>query len=174
MHIESKAEYEIDSPLHERIRELLKECFPGYPPRSHFKQLPQYRYLAWRDEELLAHAGVEHRMIRNGDTLLRVFGIIDLCVTTSVRSQGYAHRLLLEIESDAQSSGIDSIILFADDPRVYLANGYERVQNHGRWLMINDHESLGITEKPLEGMMVKRISEKPWDSGMVDLLGYLF
>jgi predicted N-acetyltransferase YhbS len=113
-------------------------------------------------------------MIRNGSTPLRVFGVIDLCVTTSLRSQGFARRLLSEVESDARSSGVDAIILFADDPRVYLANGYQLVQNHGRWLMINDHETLGVAEKPLGEMMVKMLSGKPWGSGIVDLLGYLF
>lgn len=174
MHIETKLEHEIDPQLHGKIRWLLEECFPGYPARSYFKQLPQFRYLAWGNGELLAHVSVEHRMIRNGSTPLRVFGVIDLCVTTSLRSQGFAGRLLSEVESDARSSGVDAIILFADDPRVYLANGYRLVQNHGRWLMINDHETLGVAEKPLGEMMVKMLSGKPWGSGTVDLLGYLF
>ena len=174
LRIEKKLEHEIDSQLHENIRKLLEECFQGYLARSYFKQLPQFRYLAWGDEELIAQVGIEHRMIRNGSAPLRVFGVIDLCVTISWRSQGVARRLLSEIESDARSSGADAIILFADDPRVYLANGYQSVQNHGRWLMINDHETLGIAEKPLNEMMVKMLSGKPWDSGVVDLLGYLF
>ncbi|MFG2606564.1 GNAT family N-acetyltransferase [Streptomyces sp. NPDC048514] len=174
MRIESMPEHEIYAQLHEQIHGLLDECFPEYPGRDYFKQLPQFRYLAWGDGGLVGHVGVEHRMIRNGSTPLRVFGLVDLCVTASARSQGLASRLISEIESDARSSGADAVILFADDPRVYLANGYRCVRNDGRWLMINEHETLGIAEKPLDALMVKTLSGKRWESGVVDMLGYLF
>ncbi|WP_053693134.1 GNAT family N-acetyltransferase [Streptomyces sp. WM6372] len=174
MRIEVRAEHQIDSQVHERIHALLEESFAGYPERSYFKQLPQFRYLAWGDGRLLGHMGIEHRMITNGGTPLRIFGIIDLCVTASARSQGCASRLLSEVESAARSSGADAIVLFADDPRIYLANGYECVQNDGRWLMLHEHETFGIAEKPLDALMVKMLSGKRWESGVVDMLGYLF
>ncbi|MEV5788034.1 GNAT family N-acetyltransferase [Streptomyces sp. NPDC052287] len=174
MKIETKAEHEIDSITHQKLCELLKSCFPEYPSRTYYKQLPHLRYLAWEEEVLIAQVGIDHRMIRSGDTPLRVFGIIDLCVTSSTRSRGLASNILTQIESMACSSRVDALLLFADDPRVYLANGYRKVSNRVKWLMINDHETLGITEKPLGEMMVKMLSDDPWDEGVVDLLGYLF
>jgi GNAT superfamily N-acetyltransferase len=172
--IETKPEHEIDSSTHERIRELLGACFPEYPSRTYYKQLPHLRCLAWAHGALIAQMGIDHRMIKNGDTPLRIFGIIDLCVATSTRSRGIASHLLVEIEAAARSSGVDAILLFADDPRVYLVNGYQKVANHVKWLMINDHETLGIAEKPVGEMMVKMLAKESWGEGVVDLLGYLF
>ncbi|WP_079408289.1 GNAT family N-acetyltransferase [Streptomyces sp. 3211] len=174
MAIETKPEHEIDSTTHEQLHELLKSCFPEYPARTYYKQLPHFRCLAWERDTLVAQVGIDHRMIKNGDTPLRVFGIIDLCVAVSARSRGVASNLLVEIETAARSSGVDAILLFADDPRVYLANGYQKVSNTTRWLMVNDHETLGVTERPLGEMMVKILSDKEWSGGVVDLLGYLF
>ncbi|MGW6407125.1 GNAT family N-acetyltransferase [Streptomyces vinaceus] len=174
MRIETKPEHEIDASTHEKIRELLCECFPGYPSRTHYKQLPHLRFLVWEDGALVAHMGIDHRMIRNGDTPLRIFGIVDLCVAESARSSGVASKLLVEIEATARSAGVDAILLFADDPRVYLANGYQKVSNSAKWLMINEHETLGVAEKPVDEMMVKMLSDGAWGEGVVDLLGHLF
>ncbi|MEU2619463.1 GNAT family N-acetyltransferase [Streptomyces sp. NPDC007157] len=174
MKTETKPEHEIDSSTHQKIHELLDACFPEYPSRTYFKQLPHLRRLAWEHGALVAQVGIDHRMIKNGDMPLRIFGIIDLCVAESTRSRGIASQLLVEIEAAARSSDVDAILLFADDPRVYLANGYQSVSNHVKWLMINDHETLGIAEKPLGEMMVKMLSGEPWGEGVVDLLGYLF
>ncbi|WP_329347421.1 GNAT family N-acetyltransferase [Streptomyces sp. NBC_01261] len=174
MKVEIKPEHEINSSTQEELRELLESCFPEYPSRAYFKQLPHLRCLAWERGALVAQVGIDHRMIRNGDVPLRIFGIIDLCVTSLTRSKGIASGMLTQIESVARSSRVDALLLFADDPRVYLANGYRKVSNHAKWLMINDHETLGVTEKPLGEMMVKMLSDKSWDEGVVDLLGYLF
>ncbi|WP_078651210.1 GNAT family N-acetyltransferase [Streptomyces xylophagus] len=174
MKIEIKPEHEINSSTNQNLRELLKSCFPEYPSRAYYKQLPHLRCLAWERDTLIAQVGIDHRIIRNGDAPLRIFGIIDLCVTSSTRSKGIASIILTQVESVARSSKVDVLLLFADDPRVYLANGYRKVSNHVKWLMINDHKTLGITEKPLGEMMVKMLSDEPWNEGVVDLLGYLF
>jgi len=167
-------EDEITARQHELIGSLLRESFPDYPQRSYFKQIPQFRLLDWRDEKLLAHTGVEHRVIRNGDSILRIFGVIDLCVASAERSRGLASRLLTDLESLARSAGVDAIVLVADDSRVYDAAGYSMVENSARWVMINDHETIGIAERPLAGLMVKMLGTKTWQPGLVDFLGYLF
>ncbi|MFB7918166.1 GNAT family N-acetyltransferase [Streptomyces sp. NPDC056061] len=174
MKTETKLEHEIDSSTHVKIQELLGSSFPQYPSRTYYKQLPHLRHLVWDHGALVAQVGIDHRMIKNGDTPLRIFGIIDLCVATSTRSRGIASHLLVEIEAAARSSEVDAILLFADDPRVYLANGYQSVANRAKWLMINDHETLGIAEKPVGEMMVKMLSGASWGEDVVDLLGYLF
>jgi predicted N-acetyltransferase YhbS len=168
------AEYELTPEQHELIQALLQESFPGYPHRTYFKQLPQFRLLVRRDDELVGQVGVEHRVIRNGDSLLRIFGVIDLCVASTARSNGLGSRLLGEVETLARSSGVDAIILFADDPRLYLNAGYEPVPNLIRWLMINEHESFDVAERSVEGLMVKMLRHRTWRPELVDLLGYLF
>jgi GNAT superfamily N-acetyltransferase len=105
MHEESAwvAEYELTPGQRELIRALLRESVPGYPHRSYFKQLPQFRLLLQRDDELVGQVGVEHRVIRTGDSPLRIFGVIDLCVAPTARSQGLGSRLLGEVETLARS-----------------------------------------------------------------------
>jgi GNAT superfamily N-acetyltransferase len=170
-----RAEHKITTQQHLAIQALLQESFPDYPQRSYYKQLPQSRLLAWRGDELVAHLGVEHRVIRDGDEAsMRILGVIDLCVAEPARSQGLGRRLLDQFESLARSSGVDATLLFADDPRLYLTAGYETVSNPVRWLMINEHETIGIGERPVEGLMVKMIGDRGWQPGLVDLLGYLF
>jgi len=174
MDIEMKAEHAITSAVHGKIHAVLDECFPGYPARSYFKQLPQFRYLGWSRGELVAHLGVEHRMVNNGGAVLQIFGVVDLCVVASARSQGHARRLLDELEELARRSEIDAVLLFADDPRLYLAAGYRRVPGPVKWVMLHEHETIGIAERPVDELMVKMLNEKPWNPDTVDLLGYLF
>jgi hypothetical protein len=50
--------------------------------------------------------GVEFRVIRVGDTVLRTFGVVDLCVTASQRSRGLAGTLLAEVTELARSCGM--------------------------------------------------------------------
>jgi ribosomal protein S18 acetylase RimI-like enzyme len=118
--------------------------------------------------------GVEHRMVNNGGSVLRIFGIVDLCVVASARCQGHARRLLEQLEELGRHGEVDAVLLFADDPRLYLAAGYRRAPGTVRWLMVNEHESIGIAERPVQELMVKTLNEKPWSPGTVDMLGYLF
>jgi GNAT superfamily N-acetyltransferase len=176
MHIQTVAEYEISSDTHQLINRLLMQSFPNYPSdRIYYKQLPQFRYLVWENENLLAQLGIEHRAIANAGALMRIFGLIDLCVAPQWRSQKIATTLLQQVEQLGQASNIDFLILFADDHRLYAENGYCRVANLCRWMMIDEHQTLGIAEKSLaDCMMVKQIGTQPWQDGTVDLLGYLF
>ena len=78
------AEPEIGANLSGRLQSLLQACFPGYPDRSYFKLPPHFRYLAMTsDGDVAAQMGVEFRVIRVGDSVVRTFGVVDLCVTDS-------------------------------------------------------------------------------------------
>jgi len=167
-------EHAIAPAMHAEIRAVLDECFPGYPARSYFKQLPHFRYLGRSGGQLVAHMGVDHRVVNNGGRVLQVFGIIDLCVTASARSRGHARTLLEEVEDLGRRSALDAVLLFADDPRLYLAAGYRRAPAVVRWLMVNEHEGIGIAERPVDELMVKTLNDRDWGPGTVDLLGYLF
>ena len=46
--------------------------------------------------DVAGQMGVELRAIRVGDTVVRTFGVVDLCVAESQRSHGLAGRLLAE------------------------------------------------------------------------------
>jgi predicted N-acetyltransferase YhbS len=170
------AEAEIGADLGRRLQSLLQACFPGYPGRSYFKLPPHFRYLALTsDGGIAAQMGVEFRVIRVGEAVVRTFGIVDLCVGESQRSQGLAGRLLAEVTELARTCGMAFIVLFADDDRLYARNGWARVTNRCSWVRINDHVTLGLARQADPGaMMVKALGDQAWPEGDVDLLGHLF
>lgn len=169
------AEAEIGPALRQQVQALLQASFTEYPSRSYFKLPPHFRYLAMADGKLAAQMGVELRVIRAGDTVLRTFGVVDLCVGQSERSHGLASRLLAEVTEYARSCGMDFIILFADDSRLYDRNGWARAGNTCSWVKIHDHRTLGLAQAEDTGaLMVKATGEQAWPEGEVDLLGHVF
>jgi hypothetical protein len=169
------AETEIGSHLSERLRGLLQSCFADYPDRTYFKLPPHYRYLAEMNGEIEAQMGVEFRMIRNSEHVLRILGVVDLCVMPTNRSRGLATTLLDEVTRFGQQCEVEFIVLFADDDRLYTRNGWTRVDNRCSWTRIKDHRTLGLAENEDSGaMMVKSLTDRTWPSGEVDLLGHLF
>lgn len=169
------AEAEIPADLVHQVQALLQMCFPGYPSRTYFKLPPHFRYLAMAGGELAGQVGVELRVIRVGSNVLRTFGVVDLCVKGSERSRGLAGRLLAEVTELARSCGMDFVILFADDDRLYTRNGWTHAANPCSWLKINDHTTLGLaTAEDTGALMVKKIGQHTWPDGEVDLLGHLF
>ena len=103
------------------------------------------------------------------------FGLVDLCVRGSERSRGLAGRLLAEVTELARSCGMDFVVLFADDDRLYTRNGWVRAANPCSWLKIDDHTTLGLaTAEDTGALMVKKIGPHDWPDGVVDLLGHLF
>ena len=169
------AEAEIPADVMDRVQALLQMCFPGYPSRAYFKLPPHFRYLAMASGELVGQIGVELRVIRVGSTVLRTFGIVDLCVRGSERSRGLAGRLLAEVTDHARSCGMDFVILFADDDRLYTRTGWTCAANRCSWVKIDDHRTLGLaTAEDTAALMVKRIGQRTWPEGEVDLLGHLF
>lgn len=176
MRIEILPEYKLSHHVHKLANRLLVESFSDYPPnRSYYKLLPQFRYLVWADENLIAQVGIEHRVITNTGIPAQIFGLIDLCVASSYRSRNIATTLLQQVEELGRTSTIDFLMLFADDSRLYAKNGYRRVSNICRWMKVDEHQTLDIGEESLSDcMMIKQIGEQTWRDGRVDLLGYLF
>ena len=169
------AEAEVPADLALQLQVLLQACFPGYPSRSYFKLPPHFRYLAVAGGELVGQVGVELRVIRVGGEVLRTFGVVDLCVRGSERSRGLAGGLLAEVTQLARSAGMDFVILFADDDRIYTRHGWARAANPCTWLRIDEHATLGVaTAEDTGALMVKKIGQHAWPEGEVDLLGHLF
>jgi GNAT superfamily N-acetyltransferase len=170
------AEAGIDADCSSRLQSLLQACFPGYPGRSYFKLPPHFRYLAMTSSgDVAGQVGVELRVVRVGDCVVRAFGVVDLCVAEGQRSRGLAGRLLAEVTGFARDCGMAFVILFADDDRVYVRNGWARVTNRCSWLRIDNHVTLGLAGPADTGaMMVKAVGAQAWPRGDVDLLGHLF
>jgi hypothetical protein len=51
--------------------------------------------------------------------------------------------LLAEVTEYARTCGMDFVILFADDDRVYTRTGWIRAANRCAWLKIDEHRTLG-------------------------------
>jgi len=170
------AEAEINADRGRQLQSLLQACFPGYPGRSYFKLPPHLRYLAMTSSgDVAGQMGVELRVIRVGDTVVRTFGVVDLCVAASQRSRGLAGRLLAEVTGFARECGMAFVVLFADDDRLYARDGWARVPNRCSWVRIDNHVTLGLAGPADTGaMMVKAVGAQAWPDGDVDLLGHLF
>jgi GNAT superfamily N-acetyltransferase len=169
------AEAEIGADIRQQVQALLQMCFPGSPGRSYFKLPPHFRYLAMAHGSLVGQMGVELRVIRVGSEVVRTFGVVDLCVMPGERSHGLATRVLTEVTEYARSCGMDFVILFADDDRVYARNGWTRAANRCTWVKIHEHTTLGLARAAeTSALMVKAIGQQAWPEGEVDLLGHLF
>ncbi|HWM04680.1 MAG TPA: GNAT family N-acetyltransferase [Actinophytocola sp.] len=169
------AEPEVDADTAAELRELLRESFPDYPDRTYYKLPPHFRYLATVDGRLAGHLGGELRVVRVGDEAVRLFGIVDVCVRQDARSHGLATRLLAEITEYASTCGLDHLMLFADDDRLYTRAGWTHVDNRLSWVRIDEHATLGLaTNETVRALMVKTIGSRRWPAGDVDLLGHLF
>ncbi len=161
----------------EDIRRLLAACFPDWEHtrhRNYFKQVPARRLLASEGDRLLGQLGLEYRAIGTSTGPATLLGIIDLCVAPDARGRGMAGRMLDHVEQLGRQHGIEFLVLFTTDRRLYERHGYGRADNPLRWLRIHEHTSLGMAEEPVDELMVKPLTARPWPEGTVDLLGYLF
>ncbi|WP_413409094.1 GNAT family N-acetyltransferase [Paenibacillus amylolyticus] len=160
------------------LQELLVTSFPEVYPKDRlfFKQIPHGRVLAFTpDNQLVGHVGLDYRMMNLNGKPIRVLGIIDLCVSPAIRSQGIASLLISEVERLA-TGRVDFVLLFADHEELYSKNGFETVNNTCKWLKI-DHETLttvGVGTQAVEGLMIKEVGNMPWGEGELDFLGYLY
>ncbi len=176
MFIQRIEDFQIPKEIDIQIGELLEEAFPGYPKgQSYYKQVPDFRYLVWNEEELIGHMAIEHRLMSNGGNPIKVFGVTDLCVKDSFQHKKLATRLLQELEDLGRKFELDFIILLARDHELYLTNGFQLVKNDCRWLLIHDNASLGIIHRKIEQtLMMKPLSSKKWKNGLLDFLGPAF
>lgn len=175
--IEQVLEMGLRGPLEKQIAQLLDRCFPNtFDGRSYYKQVPHSRLLMWSKGRLIGHMGLDHRVIRVGETVTRVTGIADLCVDPDHSGAGRGSTLLEFAENLARLGQTDHMILFADRKDLYVRNGYRAVEPALLiWLAIDERASHSIQRCDLSGtFMAKTLSDAPFPLGKIDLLGYLF
>ncbi|MEO1437748.1 MAG: GNAT family N-acetyltransferase [Bacteroidota bacterium] len=168
-------EYRISNQLRANIQELLQKSFMSYPDRHYYKQLPAFRFYVSDAGQVVAHVAVEHRIISIDHDPIRIFGIVDLCVDDDYSKRGIAGELIQRVEHLGVECGIDFVLLFADDHRIYKNKGYQSADNICKWLMINEHQTLGVAKRSLaDCILFKSIGTKDWVSGELDLMGTVF
>lgn len=171
------AEHEIPDSLSEEIAGLLGVCFPNtFEGRSYYKQLPHFRLLFRIGGKLVAQLGIDSRMINVDARILRIFGVIDLCVHPDHRRAGIASQLLSKAEEIARVHHRDHVVLMADRHDLYLRCGFLRVEPAPtKWLAIDDRKTVDVFQRDLaDCFMIKPLSGQSWPGGEIDLLGYLF
>ena len=175
MKITRTIEFDLTPDIHQQITKLKNLSFPETKRnRSYFKQLPHFRYLVFDDDLLVGHMGIDHRVIRVGDRVFSIFGIIALCIKPNYQGRGIASQLLQTVTELAQEKAIDFLFLVAHDNRIYLKNGFQAVSAPCSWLGIEDHNNCGVLAETIEEFMIKQTGEKLWVDKPIDLLGYMF
>ena len=166
----------IDAKEEMLISTLLRESFPQYPAdQSFLNQRPSFRYLVYKKEALIGHLGVESRVISIDGSIFRIFGIVDLCIHKDHQKKKLASQLIGELIAFSDSCKIDFILLFSSEKSFYQKIGFEEVQNKSRWLMIQKLKTLGVARRNVgDSLMIKKIGQKDWLKGEVDLLGHIF
>lgn len=168
-------EWQLEGPVEAAITTLRNRCFPDHQkPRSYYKTRPQLRLLAFQGKRLVAHLGVEHRVIAVAEQPLKIFGVVDLCVAPENRGQGLASRLLEELRDLAERSQVEALLLAADDHRLYLRHGFQSLTVSCSWLRVEDHKNYGVAEELLQGVLMVCPLGQAWPEGAVDMLGTLF
>jgi GNAT superfamily N-acetyltransferase len=169
-------ESDIDAQLEKSILGLLIESFPALYPqdRIYYKQMPHFRYLVYDEKVLVAHVGLDYRIMNLNGIAIKVLGIIDLCVKKEYRGKNVASDLLNEVDAFSRMHNIDFLLLFADIDGLYHKNGFVGVKNVCKWLKIDEHRTLGVGEEVVEELMIKKTGSKDWQDGVLDMLGYLY
>ena len=157
------------------IATLLDACFDGvHGGRTWFKQIPHERLLAWSGNDLMGHVGMECRVVRVGEAVVPILGIVDLCVAPAARRQGIGAALLQGAEERAR--GQSFALAMADDPRLCQRAGYSLLHaTNVTFLAIDELRCHSVIRRDLSGIfMVKQLAFDAWPDGPIDLLGHLF
>jgi len=174
--IESKHETELSKQEREELLTILNNSFDGvFGSQIFFKQIPHLRYFVKGNDKIIAHVGIDYRGMNLGGKIIFVVGIIDLCVVPNHRRKGWGSELIKHIENTYKEKA-DFLLLFADDHRVYLKNGFTLANNQVSWLGIDKGKTLGIISKNLDDCLMYKPLNKDalWSIDSLDMMGYLY
>ena len=169
-------EYELSLTDQQGIGQILGECFSTYPKdRNHFKQVPSFRLIYRNGSKIQGHIAITFRWMHLGQQTIKVFGLSDICVVSSVRTKKLATKMVAHLTKLGAQQGIDFLILIAWKPEIYQSMGFKKVSNRCRWLLIHNDQSLGIAQRSIEeGLMVKSMGTMDWSNEALDFLGPIF
>jgi len=136
--IETKTDAQLSEKEHTEILTLLNASFDNiFGERIFFKQIPHTRFLAKENDTVIGQVGIDYRAMNLDGRLIDVVGIVDLCVAVEYQRKGIGTQLLQTIENQFKEKA-DFILLFADEHKVYLNNGFKLSNNKVTWLGIDE------------------------------------
>ena len=177
MNLSVVLEYALKDAHRNAIISLFQHAFEGYPEHAtYYNQVPDFRVLAWQKNNLVGHAGIHHRNISIGKQCVSsVFGIADLCVAPDHQKNNVGTVILDHVASLANKSNVDFLILTSGEDKFYMKNGFSIVHNPCRWLVIHNHESMGVLRRQLQkGLLIRPTGTLDWPEGEVDFMGHMF
>lgn len=177
--IEHIQELDLDADSRQQIADLVQQVFPDgeYRGRYYFKQLAHSRLVVNDGGKIIAHAGLDYRVMRMNDKPIKVLGIIDLAVDPAYQGKGLGIALLKETERLAVSSeaGVDFLFLVTEIHDYYRKLGYELAATQVQWLAIDQHQNLGVLDQFFDDcLMYKQTGDISWENGQLDMLGYWY
>lgn len=174
--LERVEEFRLTREQDRLIAALLRRGFDVYPAnRSYYKQLPHFRLLIWTDGgKLVGHLAAECRIINVGGVPIKVFGIADLCVDVAFQHRRIATRIVAELESLGREHEVAFLVLLTNEPAVYESLAFERKKASCCWLLISNHQTLGVMRRSIDNIMIKPLGKRSWPEGPIDFLGHIF
>ncbi len=174
------SEFQLSDSIKAELKELLSACFPevDYNGRTYFKQLPHHRLILSVDKQIVGQVGIDYRAMSLNNTLVTVFGVIDLAVHPTHQGKGLGTKLMLEFEQMAttHSNNVDFLFLVTETPAFYERLGYKATTQKVTWLKINEGKNYGLGNEQVDDccLMFKSVGNKHWEDGELDMLGYWY
>lgn len=163
----------ISETLDSELRTLLYMCFPHelcFKTRRFVSEPPPHRFIVFGDEGALAgHIAVHDKLIRAGDTELRVGGIAEVAVHPDHRGKGLVKAMLAVAHRWMVSEGIEFSLLFGKQEH-YQSSGYSPLMQPIRYRYADGT----IKEEENAYAMVACLADRALPKGVVDLQGPLF
>ena len=166
-------ENEVDAELDERIRILLRDCFPDW--RTVFRDRRVWHHtkpicsvLIQEDNAVVGHAAVVVRTITTTwNFRYNVASIQGVCVLPDHRQSGLGQILIQTVLEEARNRGFPFAILFCKEPLVpyYMAQGWKLADES---MVMWNKRDLPISMRS-NCPMYYELSELPFPEGPLDV-----
>jgi predicted N-acetyltransferase YhbS len=176
LRLEYAREPDVSSQLDRELRELISSCFDQphnafFRERRYAQEMPMHRFML-RSEggSLVAHLAVHEKRITVAGAELQVGGMAEACVHRSERGHGQLRRLLSHAHEQLLERGIEHALLLGE-AAIYGSSGYQPLDASIRRF---EPKTQSFEDSKVACALYKRLTEKPWPAGPVDLCGPLF
>ena len=149
--VDEVLEWELSVDQETQIAQLISTSFPGYPSgMAFYNQLPTFRVLAYASYQLVGHLAIHNRVVSIQNVPCRIWGIADVCVSSTHREQGIGGMLLDYIIKKSNQSNIKLLLSISNEHPLYFKRGFTAHDVKAKWMMTNQFKSMGIMHRQLK------------------------